>query len=243
MDENTLEEIGLSKNEAKVYLTLLEIGLSTGGQVAEKSRVHRTNVYDAIERLIEKGLVSYILKGKTRYFEATDPSNLMGILKEKEEKLKNIMPRLLLNKKLSKKTEVSVSEGVVAARNALMNSLNYKEPIFIYGVPKEVPEVLGGFFLERFQRERVKAKIFEKVIYNEDAVKRISQLKKIPYCEVKALPKGFDSPMSTNICGDEVFFGLFSRDPCLIIKIKSKDVANIYRKYFEVMWEKIAKNV
>jgi len=242
MDEKVLEELGLSKNEAKVYLALLEIGSATGGQIAEKCGIHRTNVYDALERLVEKGLASYILKEKTKYFEATDPNNLMNLLKRKEDQLKDILPRLLINKKLSKKTEVTVSEGVVAARNALMNLLTYKEDIFIYGVPKEVPEVLGQFTLDRFQREREALKVNEKVIYNENALKRIGELKKTPHCEVRALPKGFDSPMSTNICGDEVFFGLFSRDPCLIIRIKSKEVADIYRKYFEVMW-KIAKKV
>ncbi len=242
MDEEILREVGLSKNESKVYLTLLEIGLSTGGQIAEKSGVHRTNVYDAIERLIEKGLVSYILKEKTKHFEANDPSSLMNLLKVKEEKLKSIMPKLLLNRKLSKKTEVTVLEGVVAARNTLLNFLTYKEPILIYGVPKETREVLGKFFLDRFQRERLEANVIEKVIYNEDAVQRVDELKKTPKCEVKILPKGFHSPMSTNICGDEVFFELFSRDPCLTIRIKSKDIADIYKKYFEVMW-KIAKKV
>lgn len=236
MDEKILLDLGLSKNESKVYMTLIEIGLATGGQVAEKAKIHRTNVYDALERLVEKGLVSYILKEKTKYFEAADPSSLMNLLKEKEENLKKLLPTLVLNKQLSKKTEVTVSEGVAAARNALMNFLNYKEPVLIYGVPKETPKVLGEYFLERFQRERIKAKIHEKVIYNEDAVKRIKQLKQVPYCEIRALPKQFDSPMSTNICGDEVFFELFTREPCLTIRIKSKDIAELYKKYFEVIW-------
>lgn len=242
MKEDDLMEFGFSKNEAKVYLALVDLGSATGSSIAERSKVHRTNVYDAIERLIEKGLVSYVSKDKTRYFEVTDPKNLMNLLKSKEDQLKRIMPELLLSKQLSKKTEVQVSEGVISARNALMNLLNYKQDIFIFGVPKEAPKVLGDYLLERYHNERVKAKIFEKVIYNEDAIDRITQLKKTPLCEVKVLPKDFNSPMSINICGDEVFFALFSRDPCLIIQIKSKDVAEMYKKYFDLMWN-ISKKV
>ena len=57
-----LTSLGLSKNEAKVYLALLDLGSATAGKIAEKSKVHRTNVYDALERLIEKGVVTYIFK-------------------------------------------------------------------------------------------------------------------------------------------------------------------------------------
>ena len=82
--EKKLEEAGLSKNEAKVYLTLLSMGSSTAGIIAEKSRVYRTNVYEALNRLIEKGLVSYIFKGHQKLFQAEDPNKILNILKEKE---------------------------------------------------------------------------------------------------------------------------------------------------------------
>lgn len=240
MKEEALEGIGLSRNESKVFLALLDLGSSTAGKVAEKSQLHRTNVYDALERLIEKGLVAYVLKKGTKFFEATDPENLMKIIKEKEDNLREIMPELLLSRKFAKKTEVHIYEGVLAARRVFMGLLDYGEPILVFGVPKEAPKVLKPHFLEQFHKQRIEKKIIEKVIYNEDAVPRIQELKKTPLLEVKKLPKEFNSPMSTNICGEEVFLELFRENP-LTIQIKSKDIADMYKKYFEILWNNAKK--
>jgi len=46
--ESIIQELGFTYNEAKVYLALLELGLVTAGKIAEKSHVHRANVYDAL---------------------------------------------------------------------------------------------------------------------------------------------------------------------------------------------------
>ncbi len=242
MDEKILMDVGLSKNESKVFLSLIEIGPSTGTHIAGKSKVHRTNVYDALERLLQKGLVSYIMKNNKKYFEATNPNNLMNLLKQKEDNLRNILPQLLLSKKLSKKTEVKVYEGTVAARNTLLSLLEIGEPIYMYGTIKGVKQLFGEHVLNRFQRERTEKKIPQKIIYNHDATERIRELKKLPLIEIKVLPQEFDSPMSTNICGDVIYFRLYNRDPTLTIWIKSKDIADIYKKYFQIMWS-IAKKV
>ena len=241
MKEEVLGELGLSKNEAKVFLALLDIGSDTAGKIAEKCQLHRTNVYDALERLLEKGLVSYVLKKDIKYFEAANPEDLMNIVKEKEEHLKKIMPELLLSRKFAKKTEVHIYEGVLAARSIFMGFLKYKKPILVYGVPKEAPDVLRKYFLAQFHRQRIAKKIVEKVIYNENSLPRIKELKKIPLLEVKTLPKEFDSPMSTNICGEEIFLELF-RDIPLTIQIKNKEIADMYKKYFGILW-KTAKKI
>ncbi len=86
MDETILTEIGLSANESKLYLALLEAGISTAGEIAKKSHVHRTNTYDSLQRLVEKGLVNYIERDQTKYYEAAPPKDILRYVKEKEEK-------------------------------------------------------------------------------------------------------------------------------------------------------------
>ena len=78
-----------------------------------------------------------------------------------------------------------------------------------------------------------------KHIYDENATKRINQLNKMPYTYAKYLRKSKDSPVSTNICGDEILFILWSETP-YIIKIKSKEIASSYKHYFNLLW-KISK--
>ena len=70
MREEILEEFGLTKNEVKIYLTLLKMGRALAGEITEKSGIHRRNVYDSIERLMKKGLVSFIIQNNRKYFRA-----------------------------------------------------------------------------------------------------------------------------------------------------------------------------
>ena len=98
--EQVLINLGLSPNEARICLTLNYLGMSSVGQIAAKSGLHRSNVYDAIERLIEKGLISYVVRDGTRFFGTAEPSAFLGILKDKETKLLSIIPELELNRRL-----------------------------------------------------------------------------------------------------------------------------------------------
>ncbi|MFH1850703.1 MAG: helix-turn-helix domain-containing protein [archaeon] len=94
MYEEILRDLGLSLNEAKLYETMLQLGETNVSLISTKSRVHRRNVYDSLNKLIEKGLVSqYVVKGEKR-FRATDPQRLLTILKDKEDRLSNILPEM-----------------------------------------------------------------------------------------------------------------------------------------------------
>lgn len=236
MKEEILEELGFSKNEAKVYLALLETGLATAGEISEKSNVHRTNVYDAIKRLVERGLASYIEKKEIMYYEAADPENLMNLLKEKESKLQVILPQLKLSKNLAQsKGEAHIFEGAEAFMQILYGFLNYKEQIFVYGIPKDAPEMLKTV-IPHFHNERIKRKIQMNSIYNYDAQDRIKYYKSLPYSDARYVDDKFKSLVSTNICGDEVVLSLWIK-PVLIIQIKNKEIAKAYKHYFEILWE------
>ena len=90
MDLRTsLEQIGLTKTEAKVYLELFKLGSTKSGPLVRKTELHRATVYDVLKRLIEKGLVNYITKENTKHFQAIDPHSLLDLLKEEQIELDN----------------------------------------------------------------------------------------------------------------------------------------------------------
>ena len=62
MDINFLEKIGLTSNEASIYLTLLELGSSNINGIAEKLGSHRRTIYDCLIRLEQKGLTSHVIE-------------------------------------------------------------------------------------------------------------------------------------------------------------------------------------
>ena len=94
MYQELLENLGLAKNEAKIYETLLIEGESSIGHIADKSLVHRRNVYDSIKRLIEKGLVFEIIETKENRYQAVDPKKLAEVIEEKQTALNSAMPNL-----------------------------------------------------------------------------------------------------------------------------------------------------
>ena len=80
---NNLIKMGLTSGEAKVYVALAEIGSTTVGPIVNKSKVAYSNIYEILNRLIDKGLVSFIIKEKTKYFQAATPNNIKKFLYNK----------------------------------------------------------------------------------------------------------------------------------------------------------------
>ena len=95
MHVEILSELGLTKNESKIYSTLLKKGESSIGSIATDAEINRRNVYDSIARLIEKGLIFEIRHQKENLYQAVDPRKLMERLKEKEVALEKVMPDFL----------------------------------------------------------------------------------------------------------------------------------------------------
>jgi len=233
--EEHLRELGFSQNESRVYLALLELGCCNVGKIAVKSRVHRTNVYDSLEGLSRKGLVSSVLKGKIKFYEAVNPECLLTLVREKEAKVMELIPKL--KERHTIKEEIARTyEGVQAFRTILNSWLEKKESIFTYGIPKDTVKSIGPF-INHFHKRRIKKKIIMKHIYNENAKERITYLNKLPYTEAKFLPEDFDTDSNTALCGDEIMIIHWKKNP-FIIHLKQKELADTYRKYFEFLYKK-----
>jgi HTH-type transcriptional regulator, sugar sensing transcriptional regulator len=78
--------LGLSSGEARVFLSLLKIGSARVGQIVKESNVSYSKVYDVLDRLSSKGLVSHIILGNVKYFNAVEPYRLEEYIKRKEQK-------------------------------------------------------------------------------------------------------------------------------------------------------------
>jgi len=238
MKAQVLEDIGLGKNEAKVYLALVELGNSVAGAIAENSKVHRTNVYDAIESLIQKGLVTYIFRSNKKFFTAADPTRIKEILSEKVLNFENnLLPNLNSIKHKSSKPQslIQIYEGIIGIKAITDDILKEKKEICTFGIPRDVSKKMSSF-LSIYHKRRIKAKIWQKHIYNENAKDRILQLNKMTYTKASYLPKEYDSPATTTIYGDKVAFFIWSEKPFGIL-IEDKRMAKSYKNYFKILWD------
>ncbi len=235
MRENVLIELGFSKNEEKVYLALLRLGSATAGIIASKIDVHRTNIYDALDRLIEKGLVTYIFKGKKKLFQSTSPERILDLLKDQQKKFEAVLPTLLLDQKLSKEREKAVIyEGMKGIRAITDDILQEGKDVLTFGVPRDMSEKMKNF-VSIYHKRRIKNKMWQWHIYDADAKERITYLNTLPFTKAAYLPNEYESPATTTVYGDKVAMFIWS-EPELGIVIQSKRIADQYRKYFNLLW-------
>ncbi|MBS3174892.1 TrmB family transcriptional regulator, partial [Candidatus Woesearchaeota archaeon] len=81
MIEEILHQIGLTEGEIKVYLSLLELGSTSTGKIIKKSHISGSKVYEVLDRLSSKGLVTSVVKNGVKYFEATTPEKILSYLR------------------------------------------------------------------------------------------------------------------------------------------------------------------
>jgi sugar-specific transcriptional regulator TrmB len=227
--ENTLKELGLTEHETKVYLALLKSGPNLAGRISRLTGIHRRNVYDITERLIKRGVLGYILKNNRRYFEAVNPEKFMDILKEKEN---NLLENLSYLKDVysgsKEKQETNFYKGVDGLKTVFQDQLENNKEVLIMGASHSAFEVLP-FYFKWYDKDRSKKRIKVRIISSD----RFS--KKIPLSEIRYLPEKYANPLAINIYKDKVAIILWKKIPMVIV-IKEKEVADSYRKYFELMW-------
>jgi HTH-type transcriptional regulator, sugar sensing transcriptional regulator len=226
-----LRDVGLTENESKVYLALLELGPSNAGLISKKSGLHRRVVYDILDRLIKKGIIGYIIMNGVKLFQASDPERIMEILKEKEANLIEILPAMnALYKKTRESEGTNFYKGRRGFKTIFEDQLNTGKEIFIIGASPLAYEVLP-FYFKWYDKRRVEKKLKVKIIFNKTE-KKI----KVPYSDIRYLPKKYSSDVAINIYGDKIAILLWNKESPLAVVIKNKLFVKGYKQYFDFLW-------
>jgi sugar-specific transcriptional regulator TrmB len=235
--EEVLRESGLTTNECRVYLAMLRLKSALAGQITQHSGVHRRNVYDALERLIQKGLVSYVYGRKRKYFKAEPPGSLLNLLDVKKKMLSDSLPKLnSLFLENQPEVNVRVYSGKAGLRNIFEDQLASRTDILVYGKSiRDIPELT--YYFPQHRRRRLEKKIKVRAIFDESARKKA--VAKLPLAKIKYLPDELMGPVSTNIYNGKVAIMLMLETPTIIL-IENHKLYEAYRNYFELLW-KIAK--
>ncbi len=105
MDERVIfEEIGLTKNEGKIYSELVKHGKLSASEISSKSGVPYGKIYVILSNLVEKGLVE-IVPEKTRKYSLTNPDSLMELINNKKKLLDHATEKVKELKRFYEKKE------------------------------------------------------------------------------------------------------------------------------------------
>ena len=249
MDVKLLEEIGLTKGEIHVYLALLKLGTSKAGQLASKADVSSSKIYRILDRLIKKGLVGSVIKGKVKHFVALKPRRILDYLDEKEELLKQkkeaisiMLPELEKQFSVSEHPRATLFEGFKAVTNFFRNIIDDLEKGETYcvlgaGYGENVPKH-KAFFLAHHRRRKNKG-IRLKMLANYDERGNLVPTTR-HLSEIRYLPQYLITNMSIVFYKNKAFIGVWTREPTGFL-LENEEAVKAFRKYFNAFW-KIAKS-
>jgi len=215
MNTKILENFGLTNNESKIYLALLELNSTTANKISERTGIHRRTIYDILEILIEKGLVSFVIESNKKYYQAESPQRFLDILNIQTQEFEKILPELLIKQKLNKESqEATIYRGKKGAKNVYDLMLQTKKTIYVFGSSGRFKEILGEIYYKKWCNKFVENKCKMKIILSK-ALKETM----LGNAEVRYLPGEFVLPSSTAIFDNKLFITLFSEQLiCILIK-------------------------
>lgn len=251
MHEELLMEIGLSLNESRIYEAMLSLGEVNVNAISVKSKVHRRNVYDSLNKLVEKGLATqFVIKGE-KHFRATDPRRLTTILKDKEDKLNNAL--IDMTKKflgIKKEEQAYIYRGIQGYKNYMQDILEVGEDIYVIGGK-------GGWFDPRLKTFRIRFyKELEKLHVNayhlfdyemkEHLKKEIESPVKFHLNQARFFPKKASTNSAIDFFGDRIvmYTGLNINkvdENVVIFVLISRQLCENMKKWFWVMWDSCEK--
>lgn len=244
MDANlliTLQNYGLSEKEARVYLTVLELGTSIASTIARRAELNRVTTYTILEDLKKDGIVNETSKDGVKYYSVISPDILLKQLEQKYESFKDKVPELLaMAEKFGSKPKIQFFEGLEGMKKMYSELLTSKEHIIrSFLGSHETHPVLRDYLNDHFVPQRVKHKIKAKVICCEsDDNKSYHKINKKNLIEVKFIKNN----LFHLSCGIDIYAGykvsivLFSKEEMSGLIVTSKKFHDTMASIFDFIW-------
>jgi len=243
--EAELEDLGLSKNEAKIYLFLLKKGSTTTGPVIKETGIANSRVYESLNNLVSKGLVTYTIQKEGKYFQAADPKKFLELEEERKKKIESIVPELTKLKSIEeRKTATAVYEGFEGFKTAFKKTIDdcpVDGTIYILGFSAQpfATESLRTF-ITNMNLKSAKKRQRLKILLDSSARETLGKdREKEKFTEVRYMPEGYISPAAIDIFEDQVWIFLWEEKP-FVFMIKNKRIADSFKQYHKFLWS-IAK--
>ena len=238
-----LKNIGLSDNEAKVYMAMLELGPSPVVEIARKAEVNRPTAYVQIESLKKKGLISMLTKGKKHLFIAESPEQIefiiereKGELERKTEEFKKLLPDLMAAFNVSgQKPQVRFfegKEGLIKLQDEFLKNKS-KESITLSSAD-DVMNIFPGH-PQKYTPRRVQRGIKSRLIYTSSKGPFLksdpSLLREVRFISPEKMPFGLDVSIYDDIVSISNLKGAISG-----VIIRNQSIANSFRNLLNFIW-------
>ena len=235
-----LKEFGLTENEIKIYVALLRLGNASPTEISQKTGLHRAYVYDALERLLEKGMVNFIFVNNRKRFQPVDPMYLVELAETKKSAIEKIIPemqKIMISEKTDTKVEIHRGKGAFkTVLNSILLSCGKNNHLYAIGIDDDLYNKVEPVHLSRYFKKAKKMGIREMII----SPKGIKPHEETKITEYRYLDKKYLTLSSTWIYADKVVI-LTMGTPIMAIIIQNKDISETYKKQFQLLWHMAEK--
>ena len=243
MNTEPLKKLGLVENEIKIYIALLKTGSLTAYEISRETNIYRAHVYDNLERLMGRGLVTHVYRGSKKYFQATSPEKIKHCLEEKkkalesqEKEIDKILPELFAVQKEPKEdTKVEVFKGREGLKYFLKDIIKTKKEVLVTGIDDEKYEKEFPIFMKQYFRDLKTNKIKERIITLKKPGIFLFEKSTVPTTEYRFLEEKQFNPTNTFIYGSKIVIVSWGT-PVTAVMIENSQVAETYRNHFEYLW-------
>ena len=239
---NTLINLGLTENEAAVYLASLSIGPSTILNISKTANIKRTTVYSVVESLKQKGLMNMELRGWKQLYVAENPDKLKSILNQRQEKLKENMPEFMaLYNFKGGESFIKYYEGMEAIKSVyerLIKEVRTGEDYYITSNLKDIFTLDKEFFID-FSKRRSKLNINIKLLLeNNEEGKEYKKYDKIFNQTSKLFTENIK--LKTNLVVIPSMMVVHQlAPPVMAIVIENQSIIQMQKQFFEIIWSSI----
>lgn len=233
--EEALKDLGLTDKETTVYLSLLMLGQSTVTAIAKKAQLNRVTTYDILESLKNKGYVSHVIISGIMFLEAADPSKFIDELKEKQEKLKQILPEMQsLKASLPKKPNIELYEELNGLKSIFNDILKENKETWFIGASQMIGKL--KFYFPHFITQKRKQKMFSKVITTDcSSMRKYKRKAPAEFISMRFIPDKID--VTKIIYSNKLAYLTFKEKDSIGILVENKNIADQERLLFELMWK------
>lgn len=243
MQKEILRKIGLTDGEIRVYEAVIRLGKSSTGPIMDKCGISSSKIYLILNKLVEKGFVTFSIENNVKIFLAANPVNILEYINEQQDELektkrdaKNIVEDL---KKLLGTYEVEIAKvykGQKSLRTAFQNIIDNLDQDFLFiGAPSFELDSLKLFF-QNLQSLREEKKIRTLGIADISTQNKYAQIfmnKK----DIKLKFIDFPFPHAVAIGKDRIIISMW--EPYVIgFEIESQRIAKRYKDFFYDLWNK-----
>lgn len=240
-----LKKLGLSQSEATLYLSLLKLGASEVQPLIEETGFYKANVYQTLERLCEKGIVSKIVENKKRVYQIQKPESIIEFIKKKKDELdeqEEIAKELVKNIEKKKSTQIQetamVFRGIAGVKQIYSEIIDKKLNYLVFGSPKESEIIIEDYYWQNLHLKQKENKIKAKMIFHK-SLRKWKKLIPRDIIDLRFFDQEFEPLTETTIYGTKVAFVVWTEKPVITI-INNEHVANSYKQLFNLLW-KISK--